>query len=453
MKKCDVLITYEIKNREIENLCLIKRELERRGYSVEMCMQYATYFEVPEPIDAKVIVIPAYYRPRAKYYTASHLVKTKKIVNMRWEQIVGNAVDSKSNSLYAIKDWGKEATHISWGKDSFDTMTEEWGVSESHVRICGHVTLDYLRPQLRSFFYDKDTLFKKYNIPSDVRTHLYISSFSLAGMHSRVVKHAQTDEFSDVISQSVIATANSQKTTIEWLERILSETEDDIIIYRPHPEEKNNEQLIALQKRCPRFRVISDETVKQWIVACDKIYTWVSTSIAEIYASGKSCAILRPTEVPYDIEMTIYNGSKSIIDYDEFKKVFLSDESVPFPIEESKIRHYYDIAPDRYSFERVCDVIEEVYKDDSYCLSQPLENPFGKTVFNKYRFENAIKRYLAKSKLMNYVQKKDWFKNTKFRENLDDVFYVRDKLKKNYVSDEEIAQIIARIDKALGERR
>lgn len=204
-----------------------------------------------------------------------------------------------------------------------------------------------------------------------------------------------------------------------------------------------------MQKRCRRFRVISDETVKQWIIACDKIYTWVSTSIAEIYASGKSCAILRPAEVPYDIDITIYNGSKSINKFEEFKKVFVSNENVPFPIEKSKISHYYDIAPDRYSFERVCDVIEEVYKDDSYSLSQPLENPFGKNVFNKYRFENAIKRYLAKSKLMYYLQKKDWFKNTEFRENLDDVFYVRDKLKKNYVSDEEIAQIIARIDKAL----
>ena len=449
MKQYDVLLTYEIRNREIENLCLIKRELERRGYTVGMCMQYDTYFEVPEPVEAEVVVIPAYYRPRAKYYTSSHLLTTKKIVNMRWEQIVGNAVDSKLNSLYSIKDWGKEAVHISWGEDSFNTMTKEWGVPESHVRICGHVTLDYLRPQMRAFFYDRDTLFKKYGVPADARTHLYISSFSLTGMHSRVVNHAETSDFSDVISQNVKATAESQKITIEWFEKILSETEDDVIIYRPHPEEKNNEQLLDLQRRCPRFRVIGDESVKQWIIACDKIYTWVSTSIAEIYASGKSCAILRPTEVPFDIDMTIYNGSKSIDKYDDFKRVFESDQTLPFPIEESRIRHYYDIDPERYTFERVCDVIEEVLKDDGYSLSQPLKNPFGKTIFNKYRFENAVKRYLAKSKLMNSIQRKDRFKNTKFRENLDDVFYVRDKLKKNHVSDEEIAEIISRIDKAL----
>ena len=451
MEKCDVLLTYEIKNREIENLCLIKRELERRGYNVKMCMQYDTYFNVPEPIEAKVIVIPAYYRDRARFYTSSHLVSTKKIVNMRWEQVVSNAVNAKADSLYAIKEWGQGAVHISWGQDSFNTMVKEWGVPEDHVKICGHVTLDYMRRDLVKYYYSREELFKKYRLPANEKVHLFISSFSLSGMHKRVIKHTHTKKYSYLTEQYNKAAAASQKEILKWFEDILNETADDVIVYRPHPEEKNNALLLDLQKKQPdRFFVIGDETIKQWILACDRLYTWASTSIAEVFASGKGCAVLRPVEVPRDNEMTIYNNASTIKTYADFKKEFLADGKQSFPIEESIIRSYYDIDENKYSFERVCDVIEDVLRNDKYTLDQPLSNPFGKSPFNKYKVENFIKRKLAKSKAMEKVYKKDMFPNSKFRENLDDVFYVKNKLKNNHVTDEEIDAIVARIDKALG---
>ena len=55
-ESCDVLLTYETRNREIENLCLLKVELEKRGYSVKIRMQYDTFFRHHRPINARLVV-------------------------------------------------------------------------------------------------------------------------------------------------------------------------------------------------------------------------------------------------------------------------------------------------------------------------------------------------------------------------------------------------------------
>ncbi len=448
MKKYDILLTYETKNREVENLCLIKRELERRGYNVGMCMQYDTYFKTPEPVEAEVIAIPAYYRPRAKFYTSSHLNVTKKIVNLRWEQVFNNLSEDDPNTLCSIKDWGRDAVHISWGARPSEMMTDLYGVPEDHVKLCGHTTLDYLRGNLRNYFDSRETLFARYDIPADKRVNLFISSLTLTTMHSHVIKNSTNAEQAYAVNRMVDVAKTTQKEIVSWFEKILEEKEDDIIVYRPHPEERSSAILRELAERQPRFRVISEESVKQWILACDKIYSWVSTSIAEVYAAGKGCTILRPVEIPYENVMKIYNGAEYVDNYEDFREAFIAEDQ-KLGIDESLISRYYYIDENKYSYELVCDAIEEVYKDDKYLLAEPLPNPFGKTVFNGERIKNFIKRMAAGSKLANYINKKDLFPNSKFRYLLDDVIYVREKLKKNCATDEEIADIIKKIDSVM----
>ena len=49
---------------------------------------------------------------------------------------------------------------------------------------------------------------------------------------------------------------------------------------------------------------------------------------------------------------------------------------------------------------------------------------------------------------MEKLHQSDWFKKGTVRELLDDVFYVRDKLQKNRASEEEIQEIMRKIDAA-----
>ncbi len=447
MEKYDILLTYETKNREIENLCLVKRELERRGYSVGVKMQYSTYFETPEPIEAKLIVIPAYYRPRAKFYTSSHLTTTKKIFDLRWEQVFNNQQEENPNTLSSIKEWGRDAVHIAWGKRPYDRMINEWGVPEQNVKLTGHMTLDYLRGKLRNYFDDKETVFKRYGLPEDKRVNLFISSLSFVTMHSHVVINSASNGKIDTMMRLVEVAKATQKEILSWFEQILDENPNDIIIYRPHPEEKSSELLKKLSEKQPRFYVISEESVKQWILISDKIYTWISTSTAEVYAAGKGCSILRPVEVPHENDMRLYSGAPALTNYEEFKEEF-NKNNQEFAISKDMIEQYYYINPERYSYELVCDAIEEVLNDDKYLLNKELPNPFNGLI-NVERIKNFIKRSIAKSKFMNSISEKDKFKGSKFRYLLDDVIYVKNKLEKNSVTDEEIEKIIKKIDSVL----
>lgn len=449
MKKYDVLLTYEIKNREIENLCLVKRELERRGYTVGMCPQYSTFFDIPEHMEANAIVIPAYYRPRAQFYASSHLDKTTKIINLQWEQLTNSVLENDPDALCAIKEWGKEAVHIAWGKNMHDRMVNIYGVPEKNVKVTGHITLDFLRGKLRNYYLSKEVLFRQFAIPDGMRTHLFISSFSLADMHSRVMKNSSAEKREDeMVMDFQKISVQSRQTIVEWFERLLEENPNDIIIYRPHPEERESELLKGLQARQPRFYVISELSVKQWILACDKIYSWFSSSIAEIYAAGKGCAVIRPLPLSKDSDLSIYEDADIISDYEGLAREFVSDGQC-YSIKKEKLGEYYDIDLDRYSYERVCDVIEEVLNDDYYLLDPPKTNPLLGGFINFERIKNHIKCFIARSRIFGMIQEKDLFAHSSLREALDDVIYVRDKLKKNYTSEEEISRIISRIDAAL----
>ena len=443
MKDYDILIAYEIKNREIENVSLLKRELENRGYSVGICMQYSTFFKTPKPLKADVMVVPAYYRERAMFYSSSHLVETKKIVNLRWEQVFNNFDDNNSDILAAIKPWGYDVVHLAWGERPYERLINEWHVPEQNVKLTGQISLDFLRGNLRNYYLDRTSLMAKYNIPKEKRVNLFISSLSLATMHAKVLDFSGAD-----LSEQVEIEKKTQSVILEWFERILSENDNDVIVYRPHPEEKSSELLKALEKNQPGFYVIGEESIKQWVLASDRIYNWASTSIAEVYAAGKGCTMLRPVELPFDNEMSVFNNAKFVTTFEEFKKAFNEDKQ-SFDVDIEQIKKYYYIDDKKYSFELVADVIEEVYKSDKYPLKKPMQNAFKGGLFNIEYDKNLIKRFVAKSRVFNSIYEKKMFPNSKLKYYLDDIMYTKRKLEENYVSEEEINEIIKKIDLAL----
>ena len=445
--KYDFLITYEIKNREIENICLLKRELERRGYTVKICNMYSTFFETPKPDDAEVAVVSEYYFPHEKYYVASHLNKVKKIVVLRWEQVFNNSNEENPNSTNSIKEWGRDAVHIAWGPFPAKRMTNEWKVPKENVKLTGQITLDFLRGKLINYYDDKETVFRRHNLPLDKRANLFISSLAMSEMHDKQID----DDIQDVdnFKKFMDITKRTQKELLNWFERILDENPDDIIIYRPHPVEKDTLLLKEYEKKLSRLFVIGEESVKQWILICDKIYNWISTSIAEVYSAGKGCTMLRPVSIPKENDMKIYNNTNFVTTYDDFKTVF-NENNQGFNVPIENIKQYYFIDDEKYSYELICDVLEDVYKNDKYLLNKPLVNPFlSGGIFNIERIKNIIKRFVAKSRITNYIYKNGMFKKTKFKYLLDDVIITRNKIRKNSVSEEEIEAITKKIDNAL----
>ena len=457
MKQYDFVFVYEVKNRELENICLIRQELERRGYRVGFEETWNRVFYRSRPPRTHVAVGYALYNDNTVDFITSHVSGCQKIVNMQWEQVFtnGNTAwarnekgEMSASGVYGI---ARQAAHISWGEDNYKALTELYNVAPSHVRIAGHVALDFLRPELQGYYLSREELLHRYQIPAEKKVCLFISSLSLANFPEESLKTALFNNLGYDVAEYKAVSEQTQKTLVEWFEKVFSQRKDCVFIYRPHPAENNSKLLEEVATRCPNFRVIGDLSVKQWILAADKVYSWTSTSIAEIRAAGKGCGILRPVKIPYEADMEIYANAQFITDYDSFFRSL--DEPLSFPIPTGDFDKFYDIDPERASYLRICDFLEEVYQSDEYLMPLSKEE-------RPYSYLRAIAANLRSWLMQRYIHT-DWLQMIlkKCRPERDMGAFVKEyeynilMRKKNYSTEKEIDAVLEKIRRTLSGRK
>lgn len=392
MKKTDFLFIFEVRNRELENICLLKYELEKRGFSVEVIETWQYVYLYHEPFDATVVVSFAMYNDDVFKYIASFSYKMGKVVNLQWEQIYTNA-DEQNGSLYTVKGLAKDAVHISWGNFTVRRLIA-MGVPEKNIELTGHISLDFLRQELNGYYESRNVICRKYMIPEKGKIHLFISSFSFIGMPDKTL---QSDLYQSLAFDPVdfrqISTA-SQDIILEWFCSFLLKNKSDIIIYRPHPAEVGNKKILRVAQEYDNFFVISDESVKQWILIVDKIYTWYSTSIAEVLAAGKECLVLRPCIIPHSMDIPIYSDANFITTLDEFEYRAQSSDTFD-TIPKEKLEEYYFIDKKEASYIKVCNVLEKVFNGDEFLIEQ--NDPIINMPLSGYRrFKKRIKYFFIK---------------------------------------------------------
>lgn len=89
MKKYDYIIGYEHKHREVESICLLKAELESRGFSVFVyCIYDPGLFRYVRKYKAKVLIVPFGYDNSSFYKCVRQAVDFDKVINLQWEQAI-----------------------------------------------------------------------------------------------------------------------------------------------------------------------------------------------------------------------------------------------------------------------------------------------------------------------------------------------------------------------------
>ena len=437
LKKVDFLIIYEVKNRELENACLIKLELEKRGYSVElyntwnMDQEYLRKYPIKyDKYDAGVIISPWCYHDANVAYLLRRSPRTKKIVNMQWEQVFINAYDQDASCMWNIKgSLAREAVHISWGRKNKDKLIKVSNICENKVKLVGNVTLDFLRDEFRDYYLTREQLLKMFHIPVTKKIVLFISSFSLSGISDQLVVAPEERMLYDI-------TMKTQTEIINWITQILNKHKEYVIVYRPHPAEAKNDMLHALKDKYDNFYMIGELSIKQWIITCDQIYIWQSTSNAEIFAAHKKCGILRPIEIPYEFESVTYQHAKLIHNQKQFEESILR-EGMDFPFDEQLLQSYYHI-DDEPAYKKLCDVLEDVYHNNQYSLESK----------GKHWFLNQMKLMVIRAPFLFLpIRKTINFLYTLLGKTkaIRDDDYMNQMKKKNYSTEDEIEEVVKRI--------
>ena len=384
----DFLILYEHIVREYESALLLKAELERRGYTAKIRQLLDTknfnYFTYKKP---KVLVASAMYdNETVNSFVYNNVGRLNKVVNLHWEQVLSG--EQEISPFFNCQGAAALCLHTCWG-DAAQQRLIGYGVNEKNTVVTGNITLDFLRPEFAGYYKNKAQLAKEFNLDENKKFMLYISSFSLAYMSK-----AEVDELSKLAGVSFdafqVTNFKSMNETLAWFARFLDEHDDIELIYRRHPSEWNSPALDEMAAKYKNFHTITAYSVKQWITACDFIFTWLSTAIAEVYFANKSCGVLRPFPIEWEYDPVTYLGCKAASTYDEFLQqtnIMLSGAQPEFPIDPALMAQHYSftIYP---SYKRIADALEQVYKNEP--ISKPFEFPGYKPRFSWVKYFSLI---------------------------------------------------------------
>lgn len=368
MKELDFLFVYEHKVRELENLCLLKYELDRRGYTTEI-----RYIEDAENelavkpfIYTKVLLVMSCYDNHALAWQIKNYVKFDRIIDMQWENIVYPKDEEREGAFKNYKEIGKAVPHVSWGQQNIKRLLDAAHLDQRLVKPIGHVGMDFLREPLSRYYLSREELFQKYDLPVESKVVFFASPYYGDSLSQEYIAE-MCARFGDNWGEYYKFMCDSQHIVLKWLEDICTENSDIHVVFRPHP---GHPSLMAerVDQKCTNFHVIGDESVKQWIVTCDKIYTGNSSVVVEAFFARKMCQLLFPLPVTEGFELKLISDSRRLTSYDELRSSILA-QTEEFPTPQSNIEEIYLIDWNTPSYMKFADMAEEVLKDDSYKLT------------------------------------------------------------------------------------
>ena len=425
----DFLFIYEHKAREIESLCLLKAALEEKGYSVDIVQAHElnliryrfSFWRKP-----RVVVPFALYDEFSFERHVTDIVgPIKKVVNMHWEQALSkNYIDSGFPIPTGI---AADAVHICWGNDGYRLFKEN-GIK--NAVMTGAVQMDFLRDKLKGIYLSREEINERFHLPPK-KMLLFISTFVYASMIPE--EQIRLEKIVGTSLNNKIEQGKKAKTAVlKWLDQFLKEDEDYYVIYRPHPGENIDNELLRYMSCESRFLVISEDSIKQWIVVADKIATFYSTAVAEGYYAHKDCTILRPVPIDKGEDVIMFEGAEFITTYEDMKEAIINCDG-KFPIPTENITNCYGQMDGRLAYEKIVDLLEEVLKTNKYDL---------KVSKGRFNFKGPIRRYIKK--ILKKINLKTDFPIVKniprLKEKLEFLYYSEKKFRLDYVSPSEIGE-------------
>lgn len=396
----DIVIFYELPERELNNANLLKAEFERRGYSVDI-KDYWNYREIIFPIKEKpklVIAQSGYDDSDLERFTLRFKHKIDKMLNMRYEQVIAKRI--LNSSLHYPRENMKNMCHICWSEHIKEEMMKQ-GIPERNLPVTGDIKTDFSNKLFDSFYKTKNELSNEFNLDSNKEWILFISSFTFNEDDSdkRLKRMNNSLEDGKYMQKWDI---ESKKILMRWIKKFVEDHPEKEFIYRPHPVEYNvmseDVNMYTLEKEYSNFHYISKYAIQEWIRPCDYLNTILSTSIIDCYLLNKQCNILRPVPLNPDFDNPLLVGANYISSYEDFEKFNLSKINVDFPVSEDTVKKYYYFG-DKLAYELICDYCEKMINDDSFKQELYSSN------LNWIRFKYLIKKPLAMPKIIPKVLK------------------------------------------------
>lgn len=383
MKEVDFLIRYEHKVRELESIVLLKLELEKRGYTVAL---EGTYEPNKKNIyKPKVIVLPSVYCEGNLYRVILKYGCIKKIANMLWEQLIGVEDEESATCKHNLYGRSQKILSFCWGQQTFDRLTRN-GADIDKMQIVGQLNTDLLKLPFKKALKNKSELASTYSLDINKQWYLFISSFAYCELDDLQKKMCINDSGEEAFNYFFNLSNKSREVILSWFESVLKEHLNVIIIYRPHPDEaKKSIILKQLESKYSNFKVISQDALKHWINASDKVYNWYSTGLVDAIILDRPYRMLRPIPIRRENDYRIYLDAATINDRSAFMIDF--DKITKMDVINPSTFLYYYYQNENFVYQSICDKLVDLLKTDRYDISYSLKDSiyyWGKRLFHKF---------------------------------------------------------------------
>lgn len=368
-EKVDIVIRYEHKVRELESIMLLKIEMERRGYSVAFVANYD--YKNKKRYNPKLIVSPTIYNDGQLKTDISRYGLKKKVVNLLWEQLMGIAEEESPTGAHNVYGTAQKIITFCWGENTQRRLISV-GMPLGNAKVVGQINTDLLRGPFVKLLSTKEQLAIKYGISAKARWNLFISSFAyceLDEIQKDIIRKSNGDKY---LEEFTNISLDSRKLLLSWFEEILKRYPNDVLIYRPHPDEMaKSEELKNLSKKYKNFYVIADMPLKHWCNAADKVYNWYSTGMIDALILNKPSRILRPCFIDSEYDYRLFFNANQIKSLQEFLDDYECLDMTN-GIDSQLLADYYYL-PERFVYQDICDILEEMLKSDKYDIDYTKE--------------------------------------------------------------------------------
>ena len=359
MKRIDILLLYEGRERELESIALLETELKRRGYTTKIECVYPNKEWLPFRYKAKVIFTPWAYNNRdMSFLNCFYISKYAKVINFHHEQYSG--IDG--NNILLPEGKSKDIYHISWGPNFTNDLIKA-GCDKEKICEAGNIRLDFFKKRFNQMGVAKKELAKEFNIDDSKKWILFIANGYHLANEIKLENMCTIDKFARDKARICI---EIRKDFLAYAEKYLKENSDVILIYRPHPVlaelDLNTDEIQRLCKEYRgRFFCIFKYAIRDWIINCDASFSIHSTSGVESYAASKPFYLFRTRKFFPKYDYSFYAKYCNIVEnYSDFTR------AIKHPMQINKwdeIREYYRLNINQYSYIIICDFVDRIIKD------------------------------------------------------------------------------------------
>lgn len=367
MKKVDCLILFEHKSRELQSVCLLKYELERRGLSVAVEGAFPNREMLPLKYKVKYLFTPWYYT--GTKYIANFLKHSPNaiIINLHQEQY-----EAEGDNTLVPKGEARYVYHLTWG-EAFKEDLIKVGCELKTIINVGSLRLDFLKDKLKTLLPSKKKLSEEFGIDENKRWCLFIAD------NSHLMEEYQMDEVTEHGKIILRVSKASRECFLKNVEQYLRNNKDIVFIYRPHPcmsnKDLKSKDIAAIHEKYPNnFFCIYNYPLNAWLINCEVCYSFASSSLIETYFAKSQYYLFRKENLAKEFDYAFFHNYKYIVqNYDQFIDS-LEGSSYDFNYIADKLKYWYDIS-EEYSFRRLVDYVLSIdnnvnrikYKKKDWC--------------------------------------------------------------------------------------